>query len=166
MPSTAVRPELARDGDWAASAAPAATMHASERALHFMALQYRIVDATLADRISAEVDRAAAEIVQLTVDLVRIPTVNPPGDEYETCARFLGADLQRRGFAIEYIAADGRPEHTHRHPRVNVVAAKRGGAGPVVHLNGHIDVVPAGEGWRVGAFGRIVSHGRTSGGVG
>src|SRR5438105_15663915 len=133
MPSTAVSPELAREGDCAASAAPAATMHASERAVHFMALQYRIVDATLVDRITAEVDRAADEIVQLTADLVRIPTVNPPGDEYEACARFLGADLQRRGFAIEYIAADRRPEHTHRHPRINLVAAKRGGAGPVVH---------------------------------
>src|SRR3954466_1485985 len=163
MPSTAVRPELARDGDWAASAAPAATMHASERALHFMALQYRIVDATLVDRISAEVDRATAEIVQLTVDLVRIPTVNPPGDEYETCARFLGADLQRRGFAIEYIAADGRPEHTHHYPRVNVVPAKRGGAGPGANLNGHIDVVPAGEGWTVEPFAGVVRDGRIYG---
>src|SRR3954466_10653821 len=163
MPSTAVRPELARDGDWAASAAPAATMHASERALRFMALQYRIVDATPADRIIAEVDRAAAEIVQLTADLVRIRTVNPPGEEYETCARFLGADLQRRGFAVEYIAAEGRPEHTRSHPRVNVVGAKRGGSGPVVHLNGHIDVVPAGEGWTVDPFAGVVRDGRIYG---
>src|SRR3954463_8750634 len=135
MPSTAVRPELARDGDWAASAAPAATMQASDRALHFMALQYRIVDATLVDRVIAEVDRAADEIVQLTADLVRIPTVNPPGGEYEACARFLGADLERRGFAVEYIAADGCAEHTARYPRVNVVGSRRGGAGRVVHLN-------------------------------
>src|SRR5690349_8120249 len=163
MPSTAVRPELARDGDCAASAAPAAAMHASERALHFMALQYRIVDGSLVDRITAEVDRATAEIVQFTADLVRIPTVNPPGDEYEACARFLGADLQRRGFAIEYIAADGRPEHTARHPRVNVVAAKRGGSGPVVHLNGHIDVVPAGDGWTVDPFAGVVRDGRIYG---
>jgi succinyl-diaminopimelate desuccinylase len=128
-----------------------------------MALQYRIVDATLVDRISAEVDRAADEIVQLTADLVRIPTVNPPGDEYDACARFLGADLQRRGFAIEYIAADGRPEHTHRHPRINVVGAKRGGGGPVVHLNGHIDVVPAGAGWTVEPFAGVVRDGRIYG---
>ena len=33
------------------------------------------------ERILAEVDRAADEIVQFTADLVRIPTVNPPGDE-------------------------------------------------------------------------------------
>ena len=42
------------------------------------------------ERILAEVDRAADEIVQFTADLVRIPTVNPPGDEYEACAHFLG----------------------------------------------------------------------------
>jgi succinyl-diaminopimelate desuccinylase len=31
---------------------------------------------------------------------------------------------------------------------VNVVGSRRGsGGGPVVHLNGHFDVVPAGDGW-------------------
>ena len=53
---------------------------------------------------------------------------------------------QRCGFDVEYIAADGRPEHTARHPRVNVVGARRGRAPrPLVHLNGHFDVVPAGR---------------------
>jgi succinyl-diaminopimelate desuccinylase len=115
------------------------------------------------ERILAEVDRATDEIVQLTVDLVRIPTVNPPGEEYEACARFLGGFLERRGFAIEYIAAEGRPEHTVRHPRVNVVGSRRGGPGPVVHLNGHIDVVPAGDGWTVDPFGGLVRDGRIFG---
>jgi succinyl-diaminopimelate desuccinylase len=115
------------------------------------------------DRVLAEVDRARDELVQLTVDLVRIPTVNPPGDAYEACARFLGADLERRGFHVEYIAAEGRPEHTARHPRVNVVGARRGGAGPVVHLNGHIDVVPAGEGWTVDPFAGVVRGGKVFG---
>ena len=35
------------------------------------------------DRIANEVDRATDEIVQFTRDLVRIPTINPPGDEYD-----------------------------------------------------------------------------------
>jgi succinyl-diaminopimelate desuccinylase len=115
------------------------------------------------DRILAEIDRAVDEIVQLTVDLVRIPTVNPPGDEYETCARFLGADLKRRGYDVEYIAADGRPEHTPRHPRLNVVGTRRGGPGPVVHLNGHIDVVPPGGGWTEDPFGGRVHDGKIFG---
>jgi len=115
------------------------------------------------DRILAEVDRAADEIVQFTVDLVRIPTVNPPGDEYEACARFLGDHLRQRQFDVEYIVADGRPEHTARHPRVNVVASRRGGGGPVVHLNGHIDVVPPGEGWTLDPFAGVVRDGRIFG---
>jgi len=63
----------------------------------------------------------------------------------------------------EYIAADGRPEHTLRHPRVNVVGSRRGGGGPVVHLNGHIDVVPPGDGWTLDPFAGIVRDGRIFG---
>jgi succinyl-diaminopimelate desuccinylase len=115
------------------------------------------------ERVLSEVDRAADEIVQFTADLVRIPTVNPPGEEYDACARFLGDYLERRAFVVEYIAAEGRAEHTARHPRVNVVGSRRGGAGPVVHLNGHIDVVPPGDGWTVDPFGGLVRDGKIFG---
>jgi len=115
------------------------------------------------ERVLAEVDRAAEEIVHLTADLVRIPTVNPPGEDYETCAHFLGDFLKERAFEIEYIAADGRPEHTPRFPRVNVIGTRRGGPGPVVHLNGHIDVVPPGDGWTVDPFGGLVRDGKIFG---
>lgn len=115
------------------------------------------------ERVLAEVDRAAEEIVQLTADLVRIPTVNPPGEDYEACAYFLGDFLKRRAYDIEYIAADGRPEHTPRFPRVNVIGTRRGGPGPVVHLNGHIDVVPPGDGWTVDPFGALVLDGKIFG---
>jgi succinyl-diaminopimelate desuccinylase len=115
------------------------------------------------ERILSEVDRAADEIVQFTADLVKIPTVNPPGAEYDACAHFLGDYLARRSFEVEYIAAEGRAEHTTRHPRINVVGTRRGGAGPVVHLNGHIDVVPAGDGWTVDPFGGLVKDGRIFG---
>src|SRR3954470_4069504 len=102
-------------------------------------------------------------MVAFTADLVRIPTVNPPGEEYEACARFLGDFLAARRFAVEYVAAEGRAEHTSRHPRVNVIGSRRGGAGPVVHLNGHIDVVPAGAGWTVEPFGGVVHDGKIYG---
>jgi succinyl-diaminopimelate desuccinylase len=116
------------------------------------------------DRILTEIDRAVDEIVQFTVDLVRIPTVNPPGDEYEACAHFLGDELKRRAWDVEYIVAEGRPEHTRQHPRVNVVGSRRGtGGGPVVHLNGHIDVVPAGGGWTVDPFEGVVRDGKIFG---
>ena len=116
------------------------------------------------DRIVSEVDRAADEIVQFTRDLVRIPTVNPPGDEYESCARFLGDQLARHQFDVEYIVADSNEAHSVRYPRVNVIGTRRGpGSGPGVHLNGHIDVVPPGLGWTVNPFEGVVRDGRVIG---
>jgi succinyl-diaminopimelate desuccinylase len=124
---------------------------------------YARLSAADLDRVIAEVDRAADEIVQYTLDLVRIPTVNPPGDEYEACAHFIGDDLARRGFTVEYLAAEGRPEHTTRYPRVNVIGSRCGGPGRVVHLNGHFDVVPPGRGWSIDPFAGVVRDRRIYG---
>ena len=58
-----------------------------------------------------------------------------------------------------------RAARAHRaHPRVNVVGTRRGRRrGPLVHLNGHFDVVPAGDGWTVDPFGGVVRDGRIYG---
>ena len=117
--------------------------------------------ASAAERVLAAVEAIQDEAVAFTSALIRIPTVNPPGDCYEDCARFIGATLAALDFQIEYHAAEGRPEHTQRHPRLNVVATRRGrSARPLVHLNGHVDVVPAGHGWTVDPFGGEVRDGR------
>jgi succinyl-diaminopimelate desuccinylase len=115
------------------------------------------------DRVVAEVERAIDEMVEFTAALVRIPTINPPGEAYDDCARFIGNRLAADGFDVEYFVADGRPEHSARYPRVNVVGGRRGGPGPVVHLNGHFDVVPAGDGWTLDPFGGIVRDGKIYG---
>jgi succinyl-diaminopimelate desuccinylase len=116
------------------------------------------------DGIVDQVDRAADEIVQFTRDLVRIPTINPPGDEYAACARFLGDVLARQQFDVEYVVADSSEVHSARYPRVNVIGTRRGShSRPGVHLNGHIDVVPPGLGWTVDPFEGIVRDGRIIG---
>jgi succinyl-diaminopimelate desuccinylase len=115
------------------------------------------------DRVVTEIDRATDEIVQFTTDLVRIPTVNPPGEAYAECARFIGNRLNAQGFEVEYLVADSAAEHSAIHPRVNVVGARRGGPGPVVHLNGHFDVVPTGAGWTVDPFAGTVRDGKIYG---
>ena len=81
------------------------------------------------DRVLAAVDTLAEEAVAFTSDLIRMPTVNPPGELYEECARFIGATLDACRFEVEYHPAAGRPEHTTAHPRVNVVGVARGREG-------------------------------------
>jgi succinyl-diaminopimelate desuccinylase len=119
---------------------------------------------TTADRVLAAVDAAAGEIVDFTCELIRLPTVNPPGDGYPACAEAIGRRLAACGFDVQYFAAEGRPEHTARHPRVNVVGHRRGRRErPLVHLNGHFDVVPPGDGWTLDPFGGLVRDGRIYG---
>jgi len=122
------------------------------------------VTGATADRVLATIDEASEEIVEFTSALIRIPTVNPPGDAYADCAHLIGARLARCGFETEYIAAEGRVEHTASRPRINVVGTRRGRSPrPTVHLNGHFDVVPAGAGWTVDPFSGLVRDGRIYG---
>jgi len=117
-----------------------------------------------ADRVAATVEAATDEIVDFTAAMIRVPTVNPPGEWYPDCARLIGDRLQACGFAVDYHAAEGRPEHTQDHPRLNVVGRSAGrSAHPNVHLNGHFDVVPAGAGWTLDPFGGVVRDGRIYG---
>lgn len=117
-------------------------------------------DQTLFRRIEERRD----DLVALTRDLIRIPTVNPPGDVYTDCAEFLGRRLAARGFQVEYVRAEGTVGDSDRHPRTNVVARIEGRSpGPCVHFNGHIDVVPAGRGWTVDPFEGVVKDGRVYG---
>ena len=117
--------------------------------------------ASTVDRVLAAVEALQDEAVAFTSALIRIPTVNPPGEHYEDGARFIGETLASCGLAIEYHPAEGRPEHTRSHPRLNVIGTREGRvARPLVHLNGHFDVVPAGEGWTVDPFGGEVRDGR------
>jgi succinyl-diaminopimelate desuccinylase len=120
--------------------------------------------ASVIDHVLGEVDAAADDAVTCAADLVRIPTVNPPGDAYEVCARAIGDRLRAIGGEVEYFCADGCPEHTATHPRVNVVGTFAGRhSHPLVHLNGHFDVVPPGQGWTVDPFAGIVKDGRLYG---
>ena len=117
-------------------------------------------DADLLRRIEGRRD----EMVALTQELVRIPTVNPPGDAYRPCAELIGDRLAKRGFKVSYVRAEGAPGDNELHPRINVIARYEGKRpGPCVHFNSHIDVVEAGHGWTVPAFDGVVRDGKIFG---
>lgn len=115
-------------------------------------------------RIAAAVEARREALVALTRDLVRIPSVNPPGVDYAACAKLVADHLSAHGFACETVRAEGAPADSDRFPRLNVLARAEGaGPGPCVHFNSHYDVVPPGEGWTRDPYGAQVEGGRIYG---
>ena len=108
------------------------------------------------------VDALAAEIIAFTQALVRIPTVNPPGQCYAQCADVIAQKLREFGYAVETLPAEGLPEHSEAYPRINVVGVLNPG-GPALHFNGHYDVVPSGSGWSLDPFAGDLRQGRIYG---
>ena len=91
--------------------------------------------------------------------LVRVPSDNPPGDCTGPAARAAEL-LEGLGFFVEkhpvpdaIVRANGMVSVT------NLVIRHRFGAGPVVALNAHGDVVPPGDGWTVDPYGAVVRDG-------
>lgn len=114
--------------------------------------------------IAARIDAQVDDLIALTQALIRIPTINPPGDAYVPCAELIGERLRARGFSISYQRALGTPGDSDRYPRMNVIARWEGKEpGPCVHFNSHIDVVEPGEGWTHDPFGAALIDGRIYG---
>lgn len=122
------------------------------------------VDASTIDRLLRRIENRRDELVELTQALIRLPTINPPGDAYHDCADLIGRRLANRGFRVEMLRAEGLPGDSDAHPRINVVARREGqGPGATVHFNSHIDVVDPGHGWTVDPFAGVVRDGRVYG---
>jgi succinyl-diaminopimelate desuccinylase len=116
------------------------------------------------ERLFRAVDSRRDDLVALASELIRFPTVNPPGEAYTPCAEYIGRRLKSRGFETRLIRGEGTPGDNDRYPRTNVVARREGRApGAVVHFNSHIDVVEAGEGWTLDPFAGTVKDGRVYG---
>ncbi|MGI9146416.1 MAG: acetylornithine deacetylase/succinyl-diaminopimelate desuccinylase family protein [Chloroflexota bacterium] len=117
-------------------------------------------------KVLGQVERLADEMVGFTQELVRIPSVNPPGDCYAQCVDLVARKLEAFGYAVEMLPAEGLPEHTPEFPRPNVVgtlAAPENLARTTLHFNGHYDVVPPGAGWSVDPFGAELRDGKIYG---
>ncbi len=116
------------------------------------------------DHLLAEIDRRRDELAELCADLIRIPTLNPPGKNYREICDYIAARLEKRGFVVELVRAKGAPADSEKHPRWNLVARREGsGSGECVHFNSHHDVVEVGHGWTVDPFGGEIRNGRVYG---
>ncbi|MCR8726194.1 acetylornithine deacetylase/succinyl-diaminopimelate desuccinylase family protein [Frigidibacter sp. ROC022] len=118
----------------------------------------------LTDRLDRAIAAREHDLVTLTRDLIRIPTLNPPGDNYREICEFLERRLGASGFACEFVRAFDTPGDSDRYPRWNLIARRDGPRpGPCVHFNSHIDVVEVGQGWTTDPFGGELKDGRVYG---
>jgi succinyl-diaminopimelate desuccinylase len=105
------------------------------------------------EALLAAVDELAPRLVELLRQLIRIPTVNPPGDGYEDFCAALKATLDELGYTTDLVRVpaerlDELAPLGGGRPRPSLLATLDSGApGPTIHLNGHYDVVPVGNDW-------------------
>ncbi len=119
---------------------------------------------SLADQLIREIEGRRDDLIALTQELLRIPTLNPPGENYREICEYLGKRLGGKGFEIELIRAHGTPGDCEKYPRWNVIARREGRqSGECVHFNSHIDVVDVGHGWTTDPFGGELIDGKIYG---
>ncbi|GGA08058.1 acetylornithine deacetylase/succinyl-diaminopimelate desuccinylase family protein [Neptunicoccus cionae] len=106
------------------------------------------------DRLNTELDRRKDDLIALTQDLIRIPTLNPPGENYRLICEYLRDRLAPRYFQCELIRAHDTPGDCEKYPRWNIVARREGArSGECVHFNSHTDIVELGQDWTRDPFG-------------
>ena len=116
------------------------------------------------EAIFLAVEKRREELISLTQELLRIPTINPPGDNYLEICEYLANYLKPHGFEIEMIRAEGAIGDSDKYPRWNVIARRQGKrSGECIHFNSHTDVVEVGHGWTRDPFGGELDNGRIYG---
>ncbi|OYT49972.1 MAG: hypothetical protein B6U73_04740 [Desulfurococcales archaeon ex4484_204] len=98
-------------------------------------------------------------VLRVLKELISIPTVNPPGSNYDVMARYLARELSNLGLNVEVVEVPEefldanypcRPQHVGR-PRY-LVLSWLGRGSPLIQVNCHYDVVPPGPGWASSPF--------------
>ena len=115
-------------------------------------------------KLMLEIESRKESLIELTQDLIRMPTVNPPCANYLEICEFLKKRLEASGFETQLIRAKGAIADSDKYPRWNIVAKYAGkNPGDCVHFNSHTDVVEVGHGWTKDPFGGELHDGKIYG---
>ncbi|HJC47557.1 MAG TPA: ArgE/DapE family deacylase [Candidatus Lachnoclostridium pullistercoris] len=101
-------------------------------------------------------DGRTEKALSLLKELIAFDTSNLPGNE-KGCASYLEGLLKNAGFETVLQVMPDAPD------RANVIAAVGSKKGKSLIYNGHLDVVPAGEGWNSDPFCAVVRDGKLYG---
>lgn len=121
--------------------------------------------------VISEIDHMQAETVDLLCSMVRIPSINPPGD-YKNLVEFLQRRLSQEGLDTEIIEVPNGilAKHSIEVNKYNFLGTYSGKYNkPILFLNAHLDTVSAEcvpgdlERWTIPPFEGIVKEGRVWG---
>jgi acetylornithine deacetylase/succinyl-diaminopimelate desuccinylase family protein len=91
-------------------------------------------DAALAASVRRRLQRDRADLVEFASELIRIPSENPPGKRYASCATLIARRLRELGLGVRTLNPCGDGP---------CVTGTYGEGGRALYLSGHYDVVPA-----------------------
>ena len=95
--------------------------------------QLKLIESIAADKDSLQ---------ELTSELVKIPTENPPGNNYCEICNFLEKRLKKSGFQTQLIRAEGNLGDSEKFPRWNLIARHdNGNTGECIHFNSHTEII-------------------------
>jgi len=98
-------------------------------------------DSTRADRLIAWLCKRQDEMAELTSALVAIPTENPPGNKYGSCADLLEKRIREFGLNCDRIPVPKKTQNAEDAPAI--LLATFGHRESTLYFSGHYDVVPA-----------------------
>lgn len=117
------------------------------------------------------INRHSKQMLNFLSQIIRIPTVNPPGDKYDEVSSVLNSKLTNLGLKSKRysvpktILKHALPAEFLNYPRFNVLGKLKGkNSKRTVHFNAHYDVVPVSGVWKHGnPFSGKVSGGNIYG---
>lgn len=122
----------------------------------------------MASREHDFIEKNEAGLLSMLQEMVRVPTVNPPGEDYREMVDLLATQSRDAGLRVDIHQVPDKEVRallgTADYPRYNLIARWDVGAEKTVHFNAHYDVVPVSGDWRFGdAFTPGVSGGAVYG---
>ncbi|MCX5687265.1 MAG: M20 family metallopeptidase [Candidatus Omnitrophica bacterium] len=112
-------------------------------------------------------EKNKAKVINLVSRLIGIPTINPPGKNYEEMTSLLERECKKLGLVTRKYITPKSIIDKHKvaggSKRINLVADLNAGHKKVLHINSHYDVVPATDKWKTNPFKAVVKGNKICG---
>ncbi|MFA5049462.1 MAG: ArgE/DapE family deacylase [Candidatus Micrarchaeia archaeon] len=108
----------------------------------------------MGEKIRAKIIEKESRIIEFTKSLIKIPTRNPPGENYSKIIKIIKRELGNEKLVFRIYKSNGKP---------NLVVLWDTGSKKTLGINGHIDTVPVTPNWKHKPFEPVVEDGKLFG---